>query len=51
MSIKCECRCGSDIFQVFVTHQVNGNDDTYEIVCGQCGKEYGVGNMMLYGDD
>jgi hypothetical protein len=51
MSVPCECICGCNLFQIFVTHQVNGDDDTYEFVCKECGKEYGVGTMMIYGDD
>lgn len=51
MSIKCECRCGSDLFQVFIIHQVNGNDDTYEVVCKDCGKEYAIASMVIQSDD
>lgn len=34
-----ECKgCGSTIFHVIRTTQVNGNDDTIEVVCAVCGK-------------
>lgn len=51
MSVPCECRCGCNLFQIFVTHQVNGNDDTYEFICSECGKEYGIGTMVIQSDD
>jgi hypothetical protein len=30
-------QCGSKQFLVNIVNQVNGNDDTYEFVCGGCG--------------
>jgi len=31
-------RCGSKHFLVDITNQINGNDDTYNFVCGGCGE-------------
>jgi len=30
--------CGSNIFHIIITAQVNGNDDTIEACCAVCGK-------------
>jgi|WetSurMetagenome_2_1015567.scaffolds.fasta_scaffold07749_18 hypothetical protein len=51
MLVPCECRCGCNLFLIFVIHQVNGNDDTYEFVCSGCGKEYGLGVMVIQEND
>jgi len=37
--MKLECYvCDSDIFRIYIKHQVNGSDDTYEIQCCSCGE-------------
>jgi|WetSurMetagenome_2_1015567.scaffolds.fasta_scaffold81539_4 hypothetical protein len=51
MSVPCECICGCNLFQLSVIRQVNGNNDTYEIICNECGREYGFGNMVIQSDD
>lgn len=47
VNVPCECRCGSRLFQIFITSQQNGNDDTYEFVCVDCQKSYAVGTMIF----
>jgi hypothetical protein len=34
--LKCS-KCKNNTFYIEVTVQVNGNDDTYDIICSKCG--------------
>lgn len=45
--VSCECVCGNNTFHIYRTIQVNGNDDTYTFECASCGKEIGIGNMII----